>query len=81
MFGLYKVLRCLYRMTKNLSGLTWRVVLHIQHLWHAGEWIRYDDREVNKQHDKDCVEEVFQLARVKFDRWLVGQGGYMGRVW
>ena len=25
-------------------------------------------RETNEEHDKDCVEEGFQLARAKLDR-------------
>ena len=25
-------------------------------------------RETNEEHDKDCVEEEFQLARAKLDR-------------
>ena len=26
------------------------------------------NRETNEEHDEDCVDEGFQLARVKFDR-------------
>ena len=26
------------------------------------------NREINKEHDKDCVEKVFELPRVKNDR-------------
>ena len=31
------------------------------------------NRETNEEHDEDCVEEGFNLARVKFDR--DGEGG------
>ena len=31
------------------------------------------NRETDEEHDGDCVEEGFQLARVKFDRG--GEGG------
>ena len=31
------------------------------------------NRETDEEHDKYCVEEGFQLARVKFDR--DGEGG------
>ena len=31
------------------------------------------NRETDKEHDEDCVEEWFQLIRVKYDRH--GQGG------
>ena len=31
------------------------------------------NKETNKKHDEDCVEERFQLARVKYDR--DGEGG------
>ena len=31
------------------------------------------NRKTDEEHDEDCVEEWFQLARVKFDR--DGEGG------
>ena len=31
------------------------------------------NRKTDEEYDKDCVEEEFQLARVKFDR--DGEGG------
>ena len=31
------------------------------------------NRETDEEHDEDCVEEWFQLARVKYDR--DGEGG------
>ena len=30
------------------------------------EW-RGTNREIDKEHDKDCVEDMFQLVRVKYD--------------
>ena len=29
------------------------------------EWVR-QNRETDEEHDEDCVEEEFQLARVKY---------------
>ena len=31
------------------------------------EWVR-QNRETNEEHDEDCVEEEFQLARLKYVR-------------
>ena len=31
------------------------------------EWVG-QNRETNEEHDEDCVEEEFQLARVKYVR-------------
>ena len=35
------------------------------------------NRETDKEHDDDCVEEGFQLARLKFDR--DDEGGRYGK--
>ena len=40
--------------------------------WRLVEWVR-KNRETNEKHDEDCVEEGFQLSRVKFGR--DGEGG------
>ena len=40
--------------------------------WRLVEWVR-KNRETNEEHDEDCVEEGFQLSRVKFGR--DGEGG------
>ena len=37
-------------------------------------------RETGKEHDDDSVEEGFQLARLKFDRWRGRQGNSRGGV-
>ena len=41
----------------------------------AGMWLNWvgQNRETDEEHDEDCIEEGFQLARVKFDR--DGEGG------
>ena len=39
-------------------------------MWSNG---RRKNRENDEEHDEDCVEEWFQLARVKYDR--DGEGG------
>ena len=41
----------------NTCGGAWRMV----------EW-GGEKRETDKEHDEDCVEDSFHLARVKFDR-------------
>ena len=48
------------------------MVWYIQKLWCVVEWGR-KNRETDEEHDKNCVEEGFQLARGKFDRH--GEGG------
>ena len=40
--------------------------------WRLVEWVR-KNMETNEEHDEDCVEEGFQLSRVKFGR--DGEGG------
>ena len=40
--------------------------------WRLVEWVR-KNMETNEEHDEDCVEEGFQLSRVKFSR--DGEGG------
>ena len=32
------------------------------------------NREADEEHDEDCVEEGFQLARIKYDREALGLG-------
>ena len=41
----------------------------------GGIWLNGlgQNRETNEEHDEDCVEEGFQLSRVKFGR--DGEGG------
>ena len=39
-------------------------------MWSNG---RRQNSETDKEHDEDCVEEWFQLARIKYDR--DGEGG------
>ena len=39
----------------------------------AHSQIGRNKRETDKEHDEDCVEDGFQLARVKFER--DGEGG------
>ena len=36
----------------------------------CGVWSNWvgQNTEIDKEHDKDCVEEELQLARVKFER-------------
>ena len=38
-------------------------------VWSNGVW---QNRKNDEKHDKDCVKEGFQLARVKFDRDVEG---------
>ena len=53
---------------KNPNKFGWpRLVWYIQCLWHVVKWVGCD-RETNKEHDKDCIEEGFQLARAKLNR-------------
>ena len=41
------------------------MVWYIQYLW----WrVGGQNRETDEEHDEDCVEEGFQLARVKLDK-------------
>ena len=45
------------------------MVWYIQYLWsRVVEW-REQNRKTDEEHDEDCVEEGFQLARVKSYRW------------
>ena len=37
-----------------------------------------ENREIDEEHDKDCVKEGLQFARVKFDR---GGAGSRKAVW
>ena len=55
-----------------MTRLAWYKVWYIQHL--CGAWSNGvgEKRETDKEHDEDCVEDGFQLIRVKFDR--VGEG-------
>ena len=41
----------------------------------GGAWLNRvgQNKEIDKEHNEDCVEEEFQLARIKFDRY--GEGG------
>ena len=56
-----------------MIGLTWHMLWYSQYLWwRLVEWVR-KNRETNEEHDEDCVEEGFQLSRVKFGR--DGEGG------
>ena len=36
------------------------------------------NRETNEEHDKDCIEGGFQLARIKFDRDSEGDREALG---
>ena len=56
-----------------MIGLTWHMLWYSQYLWwRLVEWVR-KNRETNEEHDEGCVEEGFQLSRVKFGR--DGEGG------
>ena len=56
-----------------MIGLTWHMLWYSQYFWwRLVEWVR-KNRETNEEHDEDCVEEGFQLSRVKFGR--DGEGG------
>ena len=41
------------------------VLVHPSSVWLNGV---QQNRETNEEHDKDCVEERFHLARMKFER-------------
>ena len=47
-----------------------RVAVNCGDVWSNGVG---QNREIDEEHDEDCVEEGFQLGRVKFDRH--GEGG------
>ena len=55
------------------------MVWYIQYLWRVVEWVGHE-RISNEKHDKDCVEEGFQLAREKLDR-AGEEKRYRGGVW
>ena len=42
--------------------------------WHVVEWVG-QNKETDEEHDENCVEEEFQLTRVKIDK-----DGKRGRV-
>ena len=42
-------------------GLVYPVLLH------KVEWVGHD-RKIDEEHDKDCVEQEFQLVRAKLPR-------------
>ena len=61
-------------MVWYIQYLRWRVVLG-------------QNRETDEEHDEDCIEEGFQLARVKLDengeggRQAVGMGNHSINIW
>ena len=56
-----KVLQSVYRLMINL--VDW---LGLTYMWSNG--VGQNREETNEKHNEDCIEERFQLARVKFDR-------------
>ena len=63
-----KVLRSVYSLIKNFIGLAWHTVYlsnTCDGVWSNGVG---PNKETDKKHDEDCVEERFQLGRVKYDR-------------
>ena len=60
-----------------MIGLASHMVWCIQYLcvWSNGVG---QNRETDEEHDKYCVEEGFQLARVKFDRHGEGDSEALG---
>ena len=48
--------------------------------WCAVEWVGHD-RKADKEHDKDCVEEEFQLVRARVDRGCEGDWEDVGMEW
>ena len=57
-----------YSLKINLIGLTWNMVWYINIC--GGVWSNRvgQNRETYEEHDGDCLEEGFQLTRVKFGR-------------
>ena len=60
----------MYSLIKSLIGLAW------YHTWFGlsnncdsvwSNWVG-QNKETNEEHDEDCIEEGFQLARIKYDR-------------
>ena len=43
------------------------MIWYIQYLCIWSNWVK-QNKETDEEDDADCVEERFQLARVKFDR-------------
>ena len=43
------------------------MIWYIQYLCIWSNWVK-QNKETDEEDDEDCVEERFQLARVKFDR-------------
>ena len=45
------------------------------------------NRETNEEHDEDCIEEGFQLAKIKYDRYseggreALGMGNCSVNIW
>ena len=63
-----KVLRPVYSLMVNLFGWVWHMVCYIQYLWWRVVEGVGQNRETDKVHDENCVEEGFQLDSITFGR-------------
>ena len=74
-----------YSLILNFIGFDWHMVWYIHYLWslvvESEKTMRnMMKKETNEEYDEDCVEEGFELARLKFDRGCVGHRGALGMV-
>ena len=58
----------MYSLIKSLIGLAWYIVWfkfnNCDSVW--SNWVG-QNRETDEEHDEDCIEEEFQLDRIKYD--------------
>ena len=58
----------MYSLIKSLIGLAWYIVWfksnNCDSVW--SNWVG-QNRETDEEHDEDCIEEEFQLDRIKND--------------